>query len=251
MTVATQSFARSTGARAAHGCRHCPVRERALCCALPASGAAALNRMSHTRRFVAGHVIHNDYLDPNWFAFIISGVVKLVKAQPDGRQQIVGLLFPSDFIGRPYSRNNSLIAEAATDLDVCCFPRAAFEDLMFEYPSLAQAFLKRTLEQLDASREWMFVIGRKTAEERLASLLLLIANQMTRARPETKDPRSSLTFDLPLSRSELADCLGLTIETVSRQIRNMKSQRVLVAEGRRKVTIPCLAALSAAAGGVV
>jgi CRP/FNR family transcriptional regulator len=207
--------------------------------------------MSHIRRISARHIINSGYLDPKWFAIIISGVVKLVKAQPDGRQQIVGLLFPSDFLGRPYSPNSSLIIEAVTDLEVCCFPRAAFEDLMREYPSLEQAFLKRTLDELDASREWMFVLGRKTAQERVASLLLLITDQITQAQPGTKAARSSLTFDLPLSRAELADCLGLTIETVTRQIRNMKSQRVLVTEGRRKVTITCLAALSAMAGGVV
>ena len=251
MTAATQTFVRSAGARAALGCRHCAVRQRALCGTLPASGAAALNRMSHVRRISAGHNIHDGYLDPNWFGIIISGVVKLVKAQPDGRQQIVGLLFPSDFLGRPYSPNSSLIAEAVTNLDVCSFPRAAFEDLMCEYPSLEQAFLRRTLDELDASREWMFVLGRKTAQERVASLLLLITNQVTQAQPGTKAARSSLTFDLPLSRAELADCLGLTIETVSRQIQNMKSQRVLVPEGRRKMTIPCLATLSAMAGGGV
>jgi CRP/FNR family transcriptional regulator len=205
--------------------------------------------MSHVRRIPAGHVIHDGNQDLNWFAIVISGVVKLVKAHADGRQQIVGLLFPSDFLGRPYSAGSSLIAEAATDLHLCCFSRKAFENLVRDQPTLKYAFLSRTLDALDASREWIFVLGRKTAQEKVASLLLLIASEVARSDARWESARSSLNFDLPLSRTEVADCLGLTIETVSRELRKLKSKGVLITEGRRSVAIPSLAVLSAIANG--
>lgn len=203
--------------------------------------------MSHTRRVSAGRVIHDGNRDLNWFAIIISGVVKLVKTHTDGRQQIVGLLFPSDFLGRPHSASSSLIAEAATDLRLCCFPRMAFENLVREQPALKHALLDRALDELDASREWMFVLGRKTAQEKVASLLLLIAEEMRRGEGR-QESAQSLNFDLPLSRTEIADCLGLTIETVSRELRKLKAEGVLTTEGRRFVAIPDLAVLRAMAG---
>lgn len=251
MVAATQSFVRGGGVRAQLGCNQCGVRRRALCSSLSGAGVTAFKWMSHVRRVPAGRVIHSGHRDLNWFAIIVSGVVKLVKAQPDGRQQIVGLLFPSDFLGRPYSTSSPLIAEAATSLELCCFPKRAFENLMRDFRSLEHALLKRTLDELDASREWMFVLGRKTAQERVASLVYLIAGQLAESSSGVDGTEQAVKFDLPLSRTEMADCLGLTIETVSREIRNMKSKQVLVTEGRRTVTIPHLAALKAMADGLV
>ena len=68
------------------------------------------------------------------FAVIVSGVVKLVRTQHDSRQQIVGLRFPADFLGRPYSTRNPLIAQATTNLELCCFSKDAFETLMLKHP---------------------------------------------------------------------------------------------------------------------
>jgi CRP/FNR family transcriptional regulator len=251
MASVAQSLVRNEIVTTRFGCRNCAVRGQALCSTLSGGGAASFKWMSHTRRVSAGRVIHDGHRELNWFAIIISGVVKLVKAHPDGRQQIVSLLFPADFVGRPYSGTGTLIVEAATDLLLCCFPRLAFENLASEQPALKQALLERTLNELDASRAWMFVLGRKTAQEKLASLLLLIAEQLTRGDGRWENAKSSLCFDLPLSRAEIADCLGLTNETVSRELRKLKSKGMLFTEGRRSVAIPSLAALGVVAGGGV
>jgi len=235
--------------RARHYCDKCAIRDRALCSALPPSAAVDLSRIAHYRRIPAGQIIQSEHQGLSWFAIIVSGVVKLVKAQQDGRQQIVGLQFPSDFVGRPYTSQLSLIAEATTNLELCCFAKGAFEALMQEHPALEKALLRRALDELDASREWMFLLGRKTAREKVASLLSSIAARFAQPKNEADCQPAALRFDLPLSRNEIADALGLTIETVSREIRHLKSMDVIFTAGRRNVIVPDLCVLRAMAEG--
>ncbi len=127
------------------------------------------------------------------------GVVKLCKVMPDGRQQIVGLQFAPDFVGRPFVRESTLSAEAATDAEICVFPRNLLDRIILETPELQRSLHDQALKELDGAREWMLTLGRRTAEEKVASLLHLIA---THAEPETA---TSTAFDLPLSRAEIAD----------------------------------------------
>lgn len=235
--------------KARHYCDKCAIRDRALCSALPPSAVAELSRIAHFRRIPAGQIIQSEHQELSWFAVIVSGVVKLVKAQRDGRQQIVGLQFPSDFVGRPYSSKLSIIAEATTNLELCCFSKSAFETLMQEHPALEKALLRRALDELDASREWMFLLGRKTAREKVASLLSSIAARFAQPRNEADGRPAALRFDLPISRNEIADALGLTMETVSREFRNLKSMDVIFTAGRRNVIVPDLCVLRAVAEG--
>jgi len=183
------------------------------------------------------------------FAVIVSGVVKLVRTQHDSRQQIVGLRFPADFLGRPYSTRNPLIAQATTNLELCCFSKDAFETLMLKHPCLGQSLLRRTLDELDVCREWMFLLGRKTARERVASLLFSIGVRLAQPGCDADCDQTSLEFDLPLSRNEIAESLGLTIETVSREIRYFESQGVIGIKGRRSIVVPNLGTLRGLARG--
>lgn len=230
-------------------CSECPIRDRALCSGLPKSAATALGHIAHFRRIPAGQVVQSQHQDTGWFAVIISGVVKLVMTQYDSREQIVGLRFPADFLGRPYSTRNSVIAQATTNLELCCFSKDTFETLMQEHPCLGQALLRHTLDDLDVSREWMFLLGRKSAREKIASLLFSIGVRLARPGCNTDCEQTSLEFDLPLSRNEIADSLGLTIETVSREIRYFKSQGVIGTKGRRGIAVPNLGALQRLAEG--
>jgi CRP/FNR family transcriptional regulator len=218
-----------------------------LCSALAGPAATALSRIAHFRRIPVGQVIQSEQQEPSWFAVIISGVVKLVKAHQDGRHQIVGLQYPADLVGSPYCEKHSLIAEATTNLELCCFSKSAFENLMREHPSLEHALLRRALDDLDASREWMFLLGSMTAREKVASLLASIAGRFARAGCEGEHEPSFLKFNLPLSRIEIADALGLRVETVSREIRYLKASGVIVTAGRRKITVPDLPVLRAVA----
>jgi CRP/FNR family transcriptional regulator len=120
---------------------------------------------------------------------------------------------------------------------------------MREHPSLEGALLRKMLDDLDASREWMFLLGRKTARERLASLLMLIAERIAPPPPGMEPDRLVHSFDLPLSRNEMADTLGLTLETVCREMGYFKSQGLIASQGRRRMTMIDLPALKTLADG--
>jgi CRP/FNR family transcriptional regulator, anaerobic regulatory protein len=223
-------------------CSECGIRSRALCCALPPEQLAALNRISYRRRYPAGRLISGIETE-DWFANVLSGVVKLTKTLADGRQQIVQLLFPSDFLGRPFRAGAGYVAEAATAVELCCFSRQPFESLMHAWSPLKQLFLERTLDEVEAAREWMLLLGRKSAEEKVAALILLVLRRMRPAGCGAAAQPDSVRFDLPLSRTEMADFLGLRIETVSRQLAILREAGVIETARGRTVVVRDVAAL--------
>jgi CRP/FNR family transcriptional regulator len=103
--------------------------------------------------------------------------------------------------------------------------------------------MAQTLRELDEAREWMVTLGRKTAAEKVASFLLLIATHLD---PEAEG--DSRRFDLPLSRADIADFLGLTIETVSRQLSRLKSDGIISIVANRHIEVPRLSKLKASCG---
>lgn len=177
---------------------------------------------------------------------IVSGVAALTQTMEDGRTQMVGLLLPSDFAGRPGRESAAYDVIATTDLVMCCFRKKPFEKMMCETPHIAQRLLQMTLDELDAAREWMLVLGRKTAREKIASLLTIIARRDASLKLHGNE--GPLHFTLPLTREAMADYLGLTLETVSRQVSALKRDKVILLEGKRQITIPNFARLLEEAG---
>jgi CRP/FNR family transcriptional regulator len=207
-----------------------------------------LSAISHRKKYAAGQTILSDREPVTFFANIISGTIKLTKTIADGRQQIVGLLFPPDFLGRTFSRSNCYFAEAASDVEVCMFPNEAFERLIDGHPELKHRLFERTLDELDAAREWMLLLGRKTAEEKVASFLLLLARRSVFADCSTENGPVVRRFELPLRRADMADYLGLTIETVSRQLTRLKASGIVKMIDTRTLEVPDIAGLAEVAG---
>ena len=177
---------------------------------------------------------------------VVRGVASLTQAMEDGRTQMVGLLLPSDFVGRPGRESAAYDVVATTDLVMCCFRKKPFEDMMMRTPHIAQRLLEMTLDELDAAREWMLVLGRKTAREKIASLLSIIARRD--ATLNLAGVEGPLEFNLPLTREAMADYLGLTLETVSRQVNALKRDGVIDLVGKRHVIVPDFDRLSEEAG---
>ncbi len=225
-------------------CLQCAVRRIAPCGAVSAEAANELARIVHRRRIAAGQILNNTANQAQTFSIIVKGVVKIVDEQTDGHVQIVGLQFPSEFVGRPYVDSAKYLAEAATDLEVCSFAGPVFENLMRVHPDLELNILKRTLDDLDQARQWMSLIARKTAEERVAGLLLFIADKL---QADAAEPSNTVAFDLPLSRTEFAECLNLRLETVSRQFAVLKAEGIIKTNRRRALQVCDLAGLKARA----
>jgi CRP/FNR family transcriptional regulator len=217
-------------------CDSCAVRHRAVCGALDREEIVRLSNIARHKDLPPGHLIFSDDERPSYFANIIGGVVKLSKTLGDGRQQIVGLQFASDFLGRPYRDRVPYFAETVTPVKLCTYERGQFEQLVREMPGFGQRLFENTLDELDAARDWMLLLGRKTAEEKVASFLLMVAKRMKLVGCSKGDP--TIRFELPLTRSEIADHLGLTIETVSRQFTRLKSQKIIGLEGGRTIVVP-------------
>lgn len=207
-----------------------------------------LSEISHRRKFLAGQMIMSDEEPATFLANIISGTIKLTKTIADGRQQIVGLLFPPDFLGRTFSRRNPYFAEAASDVEVCMFPNEAFERLIDVHPELKHLLFERTLDELDAARDWMLLLGRKSAAEKVASFLLLLARRSLIADCPNGDAAKIARFDLSLTRADMADYLGLTTETISRQLTRLKAAEIIKMIDMRTIEVPRLSALAEAAG---
>lgn len=229
-------------------CEHCAIRHRAICGALNGDDIRRINQVARHKTYRAGETIffENDSVD--FLGNVLSGVVKLGKLLPDGRQQIVGLQFASDFLGRAFKGKTTCHAEAATDVELCIFPRKPFELLLNEIHGLEDRLFGSTLDELDAARDWLLLLGRQSAREKVARFLLMIARRIPNIGCGAEEDADAIRFDLPLSRADMADFLGLTIETVSRQITRLKTDGLIDVEQNRTITVPSVSRLEATSG---
>lgn len=227
-------------------CGDCPIRHRAVCARCETDELARLEEIKYYRNYPAGQTVvwAGDRMD--FVASVVSGIATLSQTMEDGRTQMVGLLLPSDFVGRPGRDEAAYDVVATTDLTICCFRKRPFEALMEKTPHIGQRLLEMTLDELDAAREWMLLLGRKTAREKIASLIAIIARRDGTLPQASKS--KNFAFDLPLTREAMADYLGLTLETVSRQITALRKDGVIHLTGKRHVTIPDMERLLAETG---
>ncbi|HVZ01769.1 MAG TPA: helix-turn-helix domain-containing protein [Dongiaceae bacterium] len=207
------------------------MREIAVCTSLSAPELERLSAIAVNRRFEAGDALFRAEDAAAMAGTIILGTIKTYKLLADGRQQIVGFLFPGDFVGSPTGHTHHVFAEALTPVELCVFPFSAVQRLIREMPNLERRLLAIAHEDLDLAQNWMLLLGRKTAQERLATFLLLLAEK-AKARGTAGGP-----LELPMNRGEIADYLGLTIETVSRQFSKLKKAGLIRIDDSHAVTI--------------
>ena len=227
-------------------CDTCPIRERAVCARCDADELSLLEEIKYYRTYEPGHTICWAGDEMTFVASVVRGAATLSQTMEDGRTQMVGLLLASDFIGRPGRDSSPYDVTAVSQITLCCFRRKPFEKLMTSTPHIGERLLDMTLDELDAAREWMLLLGRKTAREKIASLLSIVARRETNLGLTA--PGAEIAVELPLTREAMADYLGLTLETVSRQISALKREGVIVLDGKRRVIIPDLKALLLEAG---
>jgi CRP/FNR family transcriptional regulator len=202
-------------------CVACDVRDLVFCSALsdaerPRLAAIVLEVRARPQQTIfyegdpADHVFN-----------VTSGAVKLYKLLPDGRRQVTGFLFRGDFLGLALNTSYAYSAEAIVETRLCRFPRRDLEGLLDEYPKLERRLLAMAGNELSAAQDQMLLLGRKTAKERVASFLLKLVERAGQ-RGEPPGPIS-----LPMTRSEIADFLGLTTETVSRTFTELRKAKVI------------------------
>jgi CRP/FNR family transcriptional regulator len=191
------------------------------------TGDAALRdelvRIAHVRGFSAGETIVGEGEESGLVGTVISGVLRVQKTMPDGRQQIVGLLFAPNLFGRVFSRVSPVAIEAATDCRLCCFSRVAFESFLARHPAVEHDVMLAVLDELDAAQEWMLLLGCQAVQEKVASFLLMVLRQADAGGPR----RRQRMVIVPVSRHDMAVYLGTTAETISRTIQDFARRGVL------------------------
>ena len=217
-------------------CSQCVVRNRAICAGLLPDELLVLGRLGRKQVVERGQTVAWEGEESLIVANVIAGVLKISMSMSDGREQIVGVVFPSDFIGRPFGKASPYSITALTPAELCIFTRSAFDKFAREHHELEHKLLRRTLDELDRAREWMLLLGKKSAGERIATLLLEMSTRLGEQGCHA-DLSDLNQFDLPLDRQQIGDLLGLTIETVSRQLTKLKSDGLIDLPDRKHVII--------------
>jgi CRP/FNR family transcriptional regulator len=148
--------------------------------------------------------------------YVLDGALKVYKLTPDGRRQIVGFLSADQFLGLGCGDEWSFSAEALTPLKVGRLPRAKLDRLLDEFPLLGRRLLGFARRELQAAQEHLLLLGRLNPLERVSSFLSRLVEQTGVER-----------LELPMSRQDIADHLGLTIETVSRCFTKLRKAGVI------------------------
>jgi CRP/FNR family transcriptional regulator len=229
-------------------CNDCPIRYRAVCAKCDADELAVLEQMKTYQTFQSGAHLASAGENLDFFSSIVSGCATMSRTLEDGRRQTVGLLLPSDFIGRPGRNQSAFDVEALGPVTLCRFERHSFERLVNETPHIATRLMTMSLDELDAARDWAVVLGRMTAREKLAAFLVSLTRRFAQGADGPRPSDGGVTLQLPLTREELADHLGLTIETTSRQMTALRKDGLIELGKARDVHIPDFGALCIEAG---
>lgn len=208
-------------------CERCLIHNRMICHSTSDQVIEELSKISRIKKVKAGQTIIPESDSFDVVGNVVSGVVKLITTLEDGRQQNVGLLFPSDFFGHPFSETSRFAYEAASDVEVCVFELHAFEALLKRHPEIEHQLLLKVLNQLDSTREWVVLLGSQNAKERICSFLVLLLRRSSYTGCTKQGFNQHPIIRLPIKRSDIALALATTVETISRQIHNLQKQGVL------------------------
>lgn len=207
-------------------CENCAVYNQTVCRAASPEAMAQLNRIAHLRSYSRGSIIQAQGESCDIVGNIVEGVVKLSSASVNGDDHIVGLLFPSDFFGRLFAEESSFSYEAATDVTLCSMNKSAFERFLMDHPPVEHEMLKSKLDELDAVREWAAITNGHTTMQRVATLLYVFSRR-SKNQHRNREAPAIVTVHVPLSRRDIADYLGTTPETLSRNIQTLARSKVI------------------------
>ena len=229
-------------------CGRCPGRSVSICNVIEDQDLPALVAESSRVVVQAGRCFIQEGAPAHDFYVLTGGRAKLFSLMPDGRRQIVGFAEVGDFLGLASSESYAFTAEALGEVTLCRFPHSAIDRLVERFPRLHGRLQQEASSELVKMQARLMLLGRKTARERLASFLVEQASPC--CAHALKDEHGPLTLPLPMSRTDIADYLGLTIETVSRTFSLFRKEGLISIRGASSVTLLSPGLLSDMAGGI-
>ncbi|WP_426954414.1 Crp/Fnr family transcriptional regulator [Muricoccus radiodurans] len=222
-------------------CPTCPARVLGVCGAAGNEGLHRFSRAALRRSHAPQEEIFCQGTPLRHLTNVIEGTIRLSRTLPDGRQQVVGFAQPGSLLGLRSGATHGHSATALTPARTCRVPWPSLEKLLGAYPTMERRLRRIACEELEVAEEHMMTLGRKTAPERVATFLLRLADRAA-VRGETGP------LSLPMSRADIADHLGLRLETVSRAFSDLQRRHVIRQEGARQVIILDRALLANVAG---
>jgi CRP/FNR family transcriptional regulator len=224
-------------------CEACANRHAGICGTLSDGQLKKLQALARRRVVPESVAIFRAGDAADCCASVVSGVVKLTKTTAEGDHRVIALMSPPEFIGYTAASEHSYSAIAATKVELCIYPRAAFRRLLLECPELCQRLLDYTARELEHCRDWALILANKSSYERVAGFFVLVAEgaQSSQAAPSGT---LSTCLQLPLTRTELADYLGLSLETVSRNITKLRQKGLIELRSAREIFVPDLERLT-------
>lgn len=224
-------------------CAYCHARPYSVCNAVPEEALATLSALAVVRDYAKGQVLIEQGAAAEDFLNVISGTVKLYKLLTDGRQQITGFAGTGQFLGLAVTDTYTFSVQAIEPVRACRFSRSRLRQLVVDCPQLEERLLQTACQELVTAQEQILLLGRKSAQERLATFLIGWSRQGGRRVSVADHVR------LPMTRGEIADHLGLTIETVSRTFSRFRADGRIRTPSSHEVVITDRAYLERLAAG--
>lgn len=205
-----------------HPCEDCAIRPITICRRLDAQTLAELRGMGSPQRLRPGQPVFHEGDSAKRVFMLVSGSMKIYALLADGRRQVTGFMFPGDFLGISIDDEYAFTAESLGESELWWFSRHSFDTFVEQNPKVERELYRLAAHELAAAQQQMVLLGRKSAGERLASFFLMLLE-----RRERDSAEAETSFDLPMSRLDIADYLGLTKETVSRMLALLRDRRLI------------------------
>lgn len=227
-----RAWEREDGLLRAQSCAACDIRMQSICADLSPSEFARIEQIMARRHVAKDRAILAEGEPNDCLYVIVEGSFRLSKYLEDGRRQITGFLFKGDCCGVRPSDASAYSAEALEDSLVCQFPHGQLEEFARTSPSVKDRLIARGQTEYHKAQDHIVLLGKKTAEERVESFL----NNVAESVGETQE-NGQRVAPLPMSRQDIADYLGLRLETLSRTLATLKKKGVILEISRRSVVL--------------
>lgn len=180
-----------------------------------------MGRLATHVRFNGGHTIFSEGERADSAFGLSHGVVRLYRMLPDGRRQVVAFALPGDFLAMPLAERFSFSADAIGEVSVCRFPREELKRLIQSSPNIMRLLMEFATRELQTAQDQLTLLGNGSAEEKVAAFLINWRDRMARVTS------ISQVVPLPMRRRDIADFVGLKLETVSRTLAKFEERNVI------------------------
>ena len=233
-----------TAQNAAAPCARCGSRIAGICAALDITGLDEIAHEARRTAVQARETLFREGDPTSAVIMLVSGMAKLSRLMADGRQQVLGFRFAGDIMGFTNGHSHSADAEMLTDGLICRMTRSQLDAMLVRFPSAQRRLMELCVQELALTQDQLVTVGRRHAEQRVAAFLISLSVAARRRAEFTP------LLDMPMTRAEIGDLLGLALETVSRAFTALRKRGLVIEHPGHRVELPDLEALALVADGV-